>query len=76
MLCPHWFHDVHAHRVAATPNVRYVELFPDDKVLNFRRLIAPQPAFANGMIKLPDRPGLGCDFLPEAVERNALEPWA
>ncbi|MGO8917235.1 MAG: mandelate racemase/muconate lactonizing enzyme family protein [Stellaceae bacterium] len=75
-LCPHWFHDVHAHLVAATPNARYVELFPDDKVLNFRRLVAPQLAFANGMIELPGRPGLGCDFLAEAVERYALEPWA
>lgn len=75
-LCPHWFHDVHAHLVAATPNARYVEFFPDDKVLNFRRLVTPQLAFANGMIELPDRPGLGCDFLPEAVERHAVEPWA
>jgi L-alanine-DL-glutamate epimerase-like enolase superfamily enzyme len=75
-LCPHWFHDVHAHLVAATPNARFVELFPDDKVLNFRRLIAPQLAVKDGMIQLPDRPGLGCDFLAEAVERYALEPWA
>ena len=75
-LCPHWFHDVHAQLVAATPNARYVELFPDDKVLNFRRLVAPQLAFAKGMIELPDRPGLGLDFLPEMVERYALEPWA
>jgi L-alanine-DL-glutamate epimerase-like enolase superfamily enzyme len=75
-LCPHWFHDVHAHLVAATPNARYVELFTDDKVLNFRRLIAPQLVFKHGMIELPDRPGLGCDFVAEAVERYAVEPWA
>jgi L-alanine-DL-glutamate epimerase-like enolase superfamily enzyme len=75
-LCPHWFHDVHAPLVAATPNARYVELFPDDKVLNFRRLIAPQLAFKDGMIELAQRPGLGCDFAAEAVERYAMEPWA
>ena len=38
-VCPHWFHDVHAPLVAATPNARYVEFFPDDQVLNFRRLV-------------------------------------
>ena len=74
-LCPHWFHDVHAPLVAATPNARFVELFTDDKVLNFRRLITPQLQFKNGMIELSDRPGLGCDFLAEAVERYAVEPW-
>jgi L-alanine-DL-glutamate epimerase-like enolase superfamily enzyme len=75
-LCPHWFHDLHAHLVAATPNARFVELFPDDKVLNFRRLIAPQVAVKGGMIQLTERPGLGFDFLAEAVERYAVEPWA
>ena len=75
-LCPHWFHDVHAHLVAATPNARYVELFTDDKVLNFRRLVTPQLVFKDGMIELPDRPGLGLDFAAEAVERYAVEPWA
>lgn len=75
-LCPHWFHDLHAHLVAAAPNARFVELFPDDKVLNFRRLIAPQVTVKGGMIELTERPGLGFDFLAEAVERYAVEPWA
>lgn len=74
-LCPHWFHDIHAHLVAATPNARFVELFPDDKVLNFRRLIAPQVTVTRGAIELTGRPGLGFDFAAEAVERYALEPW-
>ena len=34
-VSPHWFHDAHAPLVAATPNARYVEFFPDDQVLNF-----------------------------------------
>ncbi|HYM04797.1 MAG TPA: mandelate racemase/muconate lactonizing enzyme family protein [Stellaceae bacterium] len=75
-LCPHWFHDIHTHLVAATPNARFVELFTDDKVLNFRRLVAPQQAVQDGMIRLPDRPGIGCDFIPEMVERYATEPWS
>jgi hypothetical protein len=44
-MCPHWFHDLHAPLVAATPNTRYVEFFVDDQVLNFRRLIDGQLAF-------------------------------
>ena len=24
-VCRHWFHDVHAHLVASTPNARYME---------------------------------------------------
>lgn len=74
-LYPHWFHDLHAHLVAATPNARMVEYFPDDRVLNFRRLIDRQLVIAGGEIVLPDRPGLGFDFLPEAVARHAIAPW-
>ena len=51
-------------------------MFNDDKVLNFRRLVTPQLTVKNGMIELPDRPGLGCDFVEEAVERYAAERWA
>ena len=75
-LCPHWFHDLHVHLVAATPNATYVEFFPDDAVLNFRRLIDTQLAFEDGHLLLPHRPGLGFDFKPEAVERWAVEAWS
>src|SRR6266404_1788438 len=74
-LCPHWFHDLHAHLVASTPNARYVELFPDDKVLNFRRLVDRQLVFTDGDIVLPQEPGLGFGFDPAAVKKYALEPW-
>jgi L-alanine-DL-glutamate epimerase-like enolase superfamily enzyme len=75
-LCPHWFHDLHAHLVASTPNARYVELFPDDKVLNFRRLVDRQLVFSDGDIVLPQEPGLGFGFDAAAVKKYALEPWA
>src|SRR5882724_1589725 len=75
-VCPHWFHDLHAHLVASTPNARYVELFPDDKVLNFRRLVDRQLVFKDGDIILPQEPGLGFRFDAEAVRKYALEPWA
>jgi len=34
-VCPHWFHDLHAQLVAATPNARYVESSPNDQVPQF-----------------------------------------
>jgi L-alanine-DL-glutamate epimerase-like enolase superfamily enzyme len=72
-VCPHWFHDLHAHLVAATPNARYVEFFPDDQVLNFRRLIDTQLMAKNGMLVLPKTPGLGFNFDEKAVARYALK---
>jgi L-alanine-DL-glutamate epimerase-like enolase superfamily enzyme len=78
-VCPHWFHDVHAPLVAATPNARYVEFFPDDQVLNFRRLIDRQLAHKDGDLILHQTPGLGFNFDEKAVKRYALEkakPWS
>ncbi|HTI17899.1 MAG TPA: mandelate racemase/muconate lactonizing enzyme family protein [Trinickia sp.] len=69
VMCPHWFHDVHAPLVAATPNARYVEFFWDDQVLNFRRLIDRQLDYRNGEIELHRTPGLGFDFDEQAVAR-------
>jgi L-alanine-DL-glutamate epimerase-like enolase superfamily enzyme len=72
-VCPHWFHDLHAHLVAATPNARYVEFFPDDQVLNFRRLIDRQLKVEGGALVLPTSPGLGFGFDERAVSRYALK---
>ncbi len=68
-VSPHWFHDLHAQLVAATPNARYVEFFPDDQVLNFRRLINRQLKHRDGKLLLPKTPGLGFDFDEKAVAR-------
>lgn len=73
-LAPHWFHDLHAHLVAATPNARFVEFFPDNQVLNFRKLVDTQLVVENGSVILPQRPGLGFNFLPAAVEKFAATP--
>jgi L-alanine-DL-glutamate epimerase-like enolase superfamily enzyme len=72
-VCPHWFHDLHAHLVAATANARYVEFFPDDQVLNFRRLVDRQLKVASGTLILPTSPGLGFGFDEKAVSRYALK---
>lgn len=75
-MYPHWFHDLHVHLVASTPNARYVEFFPDDKVLNFRRLLDRQLVCERGRLLLPEGPGLGFGFLPEALEQFATTPWS
>jgi L-alanine-DL-glutamate epimerase-like enolase superfamily enzyme len=77
-VCPHWFHDVHAPLVAATPNARYVEFFPDDQVLNFRRLVDKQLQHKNSDLILHQTPGLGFNFDEKAVRKYALDkakPW-
>lgn len=76
MVCPHWFHDLHVHLLAAIPNGQFVEYFPDDQVLNFRRLITQQLAIGEGgTLRLPNQPGLGFDFDLQAVEKWAIDLW-
>jgi len=72
-MYPHWFHDLHAPLLASIPNGRFVEFFPDDQVLNFRRLIDGQMAFADGRLTLRQGPGLGFGFAEDAVETYALK---
>jgi L-alanine-DL-glutamate epimerase-like enolase superfamily enzyme len=74
-ICPHWFHDLHVHLVAATPNARFVELFPDDKVLNFRRLLDRQIEIRSGELLLPTGSGLGFGFDDDAVSQFAITDW-
>ncbi|NWK79403.1 mandelate racemase/muconate lactonizing enzyme family protein [Aquitalea sp. LB_tupeE] len=68
-MCPHWFHDVHAALVAATPNARYVEFFWDDQVLNFRRLLDRQLEHKAGRVLLHQSPGLGFGFDEKQIAR-------
>lgn len=75
MMCPHWFHDLHVHLAGSTPNVRFVEYFADDRVLNFRRLVDRQVEVVDGRIMLPTEPGLGFGFDEDALERYADGPW-
>ncbi len=75
-MCPHWFHDLHVHLVAAIPNGQFVEFFPDDQVLNFRKLLDRQLEVRDGELVVPSEPGLGFGFDDKAVERTAIVPWA
>jgi len=73
-MYPHWFHDLHAPLVAASPNARMVEYFPDSQVLNFRELLDGQLEFKNGRLMLHQGPGLGFGFDEAKVKRFALDP--
>jgi L-alanine-DL-glutamate epimerase-like enolase superfamily enzyme len=78
-MCPHWLHELHAHLVASVPNARYVEYFPDSKVLNFCRLLTRQIEAKDGHLLLPQAPGLGFEFDEKAVAKYGLsgdQPWA
>ncbi|WP_299360469.1 mandelate racemase/muconate lactonizing enzyme family protein [uncultured Paracoccus sp.] len=75
-LCPHWFHDLHIHLVASAPNGQFVEFFPDDQVLNFRRLVDRQLEVRDGELVLPTGPGLGFGFDEDALGRYAVDDWS
>ncbi len=75
-VCPHWFHDLHVHLAAALPNAPFVEYFPDDQVLNFRKLIDRQPELRGGDLVVPTEPGLGFGFDESSVAETAIVPWA
>jgi len=75
-MCPHWFHDLHAPLVASSPNSRFVEFFPDDRVLNFRRLLDRQLTLAEGgELRLHANPGLGFGFDEAALDRYLVDGW-
>ena len=75
-MCPHWFHDLHVHLVASTPNSQFVEFFSDDQVLNFRKLVDTQLELRNGELVVPTTPGLGFRFREDALNQYAAGPWA
>jgi L-alanine-DL-glutamate epimerase-like enolase superfamily enzyme len=73
-MYPHWFHDLHAPLVAATPNARMVEFFEDGQVLNFRELLDRQLECRDGRLMLHRTPGLGFGFDDGKVRRHAIDP--
>lgn len=74
-MCPHWFHDLHVHLVAASPNGQFVEFFPDAKVFNFRSIIDRQLELRDGGLVLPTEPGLGYRFDEAAIARFEADAW-
>ncbi len=74
-ICPHWFHDLHVHLVAASPNGQFIEFFPDSKVFNFREIIDRQLEVRDGGVVLPSEPGLGYRFDEKAIVRFQADAW-
>lgn len=60
------------HMAAATPHCAFIEYLPDDLCASRLRkeLITGTPAMANGVIPVPDTPGLGV-----SINRDALEEF-
>jgi L-alanine-DL-glutamate epimerase-like enolase superfamily enzyme len=75
-VAPHWFADLHAHLVAATPNATWVEYFTDTQVLNFMRLLKDSLRVEGGQLVLPKEPGLGMHWDEEAINRWSRDGWA
>ncbi|AUG55390.1 hypothetical protein CSC3H3_21180 (plasmid) [Thalassospira marina] len=69
---PCWFHDLHVHLVAASPAAKFVEYFPTRDILNFAELIDRPVIARDGEIAVPQEPGVGFDFIMDAVEKYAL----
>ena len=67
---------MHVHIVASTPNATFIEVFNDDTIVNFRRLIDTQPVVEKGRVLLPQKPGLGYDYRPDVIAKYAIDPWA
>jgi len=75
-VCPHAYHELHVHLTASAPNAIFVEVFTDDKIVNFRRLIDTQAELDGGRVILPQKPGLGFDYRADVVDAFAIQPWA
>jgi L-alanine-DL-glutamate epimerase-like enolase superfamily enzyme len=72
-VSPCWFHHIHVHLVASTPNGLFVECFMDDSILNFDRLIDTALSIKDGTVELPSDAGVGFHFLPEMVREFSLD---
>ena len=71
-VAPHAMEQVHLHLACATPNLKLVESL--DFLAETDRLVYVElPQQKDGMLSpFPDRPGLGLDLDPYAVEKWAV----
>lgn len=75
-VAPHWHANVHVHLAAAVENCLTVEYFAlETDIFNFERLVTPETRLQTvdgGRLAVPQHPGLGIEFDPEAIRRWAL----
>lgn len=73
-VAPHSLEDVHVHLLATMADPTFIECFPDPGLHPLKRVVDAQlEVTGDGRIALPTRPGLGFDFVDEAVERYAID---
>jgi L-alanine-DL-glutamate epimerase-like enolase superfamily enzyme len=63
---------VAAHLLASIPHGTYVECFHPDRDPIWWNLVANRPQLVDGMIELPDAPGLGWELDLEYLEAHSL----
>lgn len=74
-VAPHYVWDVHVHLAAATPAVIVQEYFErDSDLVNFDDVLVSPLKPENGMLRVPEGPGLGLDLNDEAIGRYRIDP--
>jgi D-arabinonate dehydratase len=69
-VAPHYVWDVHVHLAAATPAVVIQEYFErDSDLVNFDDVLRNPLRPENGVLKVPEAPGLGLELDEEALAR-------
>jgi L-alanine-DL-glutamate epimerase-like enolase superfamily enzyme len=74
-VAPHWHANLHVHLAAVASNCLAVEHFVLEKdIYNFELLLTARSrcTFRDGHLLIGDRPGLGIELDPDAVERYRL----
>lgn len=76
-IAPHSLEHVHVHLVAVTPGALFVECFPEEALHPLSAVVdAPTELTPEGELRLPTDPGLGVEFLDEAIDRYAVDAWS
>jgi L-alanine-DL-glutamate epimerase-like enolase superfamily enzyme len=57
------------HLLGSQPHATYVEVFHPDRDPLWWNLVANRPAVVNGMLALPDAPGLGWELDEDYINR-------
>jgi L-alanine-DL-glutamate epimerase-like enolase superfamily enzyme len=73
-IAPHYFWEVHAHLVAATPAAFTVEYFErESDLVNFDDVLKEPFRPVNGLLRLPERPGIGWVIDEDAISRFRIQ---
>jgi L-alanine-DL-glutamate epimerase-like enolase superfamily enzyme len=76
-VAPHSLEDLHVHLVATMAAPTFIECFPDPGLHPIKQVIDSQlQVNERGEMALPTRPGLGFEFIDEAIERFSIDGWA